>query len=66
MNTVYVLIMLWGGTWGDSGIAVVQQEFDSLQRCEYAMQELAKAHKSAGSGGSAGNMKLKAQGCFKK
>ncbi len=58
MNTVFILLMLWGGYSSQSGIAVVQQEFSSLETCEAARRTLERAHQGA--------MQLRAQGCFKK
>jgi len=63
MNTAYVLIMLWTGTYVDSGVAVVQQEFTSFQACEEARRFLATANKTSN---VSVVVKLHAQGCFKK
>lgn len=60
INTLYILIMLWGGTTTQSGIAVVQQEFYSFEACETARKTLEKAHYTSY------GMNLRAQGCFKK
>ena len=60
MKTVFVLIMLWGGNTNQSGIGVVQQEFNSWEACEYARIHLS-SHTD-----TFGGMKLRSQGCFKK
>lgn len=59
-TTIFVLLMLWGGETYQSGIGVVQQEFNSKESCDAARLVLEKAH-VRGSG-----MTLKAQGCFRK
>jgi hypothetical protein len=58
MSTVFVLIMIFGGA-SQSGFAVVQQEFNSLETCEAARASLATAHDRMYAG-------LKAHGCFRK
>jgi hypothetical protein len=58
MNTVYVLIMIFGGSTSQSGYATVQQEFSTPERCEAARKALAERH--------GGNFTLRAQGCFQK
>lgn len=40
MNMVFVLIMIIGGVTQDAGIAVVQQDFSSLQNCESARKTI--------------------------
>lgn len=59
-STVFVLLMIWGGNTNQSGIAIVQQEFISMESCEAARKVLEKAN------GNGLGMRLRAQGCFKK
>ena len=62
MNTVYVLLMIFGGSTSQSGYATVQQEFTSQERCETARKELASKHATD----SGRNFTLRVQGCFLK
>ena len=59
MNTIYVLLMIWSTSTSQGGVAVLHQEFNSLEACEAARKEMAKAHYSYAAA-------LRAQGCFKK
>ena len=59
-TTIFVLLMLWGGESSQSGMTVVQQEFNSMESCEAARKVMEQAH------GKGHGMKLRAQGCFKK
>lgn len=61
-STVFVLIMIFGGSTSQSGYATVQQEFTSFERCEAARKALAARHGTD----LAGNFTLRAQGCFQK
>lgn len=61
MSTIWVLLMLWGASNHQSGIAVVQQEFTSWEACERARKAMAAAHDIPDIA-----MKVRAQGCFKK
>lgn len=58
MSTIYVLIMIWGGSTSQSGLAIVQQEFDTYERCEIARKYLV--------GNNTRPSLLRSQGCFKK
>jgi len=58
---VYILIMLWTTGASNGGVAVVQQEFLSLAKCEAARDVLSKAHDVRGI-----TPMLRAQGCFPK
>lgn len=62
MNTVFVLIMIFGGSTSQSGYATVQQEFTTLERCEAARKTLTALHATD----RAGNFTLRAHGCFQK
>jgi len=58
MTTVYVLIMLWGASTSQSGMMQVTQEFNGKEKCEAAMNHLAK--------GASNYMVLRSRGCFPK
>jgi hypothetical protein len=58
-NGIFVLLMLWGTSSSNGGLAVVQQEFSSREKCEAAREVLIKAHNGSSS-------VLRAQGCFQK
>jgi hypothetical protein len=59
---IYVLIMIFGGASSQSGYATIQQEFNTMERCESARKFLAQRHEK-----DTGNtFTLQAQGCFEK
>lgn len=58
-KSMYILILIFGGFSSQSGYAVIQQEFYSLERCEAARVEIAKAHNGF-------PVILRSQGCYKK
>lgn len=60
-STIFVLMMLWGGTTINSPILLVQQEFSSLETCEAARKAMASADQKGYY-----NLVVSAQGCFKK
>jgi hypothetical protein len=62
MNTVFVLIMIFGGNSSGSGYATIQQEFSTLEKCEHARKTLATIHNNNNTGYSV----LRTQGCFAK
>lgn len=59
-ETVFVLLMVFGHHRG--GVAVIQQEFTSLERCEAARKHLEKAVEP----GLSTLTLVRSQGCFKK
>ena len=63
-TTVFVLLMLFGGTTTQSGMMVVQQEFNSFESCEAARIHIVSSVFNDYS--SSYSMRLRAQGCFKK
>ncbi len=46
MQTVFVLLMVIGGATWDAGLASIQQEFSSLERCEAAQKSMEESLKS--------------------
>lgn len=67
-STIYILIMLWAGASHNSGMTVLQQEFNSLEACEIARKHLEKSHRSVDGtyNNSDGRITVRTQGCFKK
>lgn len=68
MNTVYVLIMLFGGSTSQSGMMNIQQEFNSYENCEIARKHILKVHPidSNGDYKKYHSIYVQSQGCFKK
>lgn len=61
MNQIFVLIMIFGGSTGQSGLATLTQEFSSQATCEAARKTiLAEAMKKDD------YMRMRFQGCFAK
>lgn len=57
-TTIFVLIMIFGGSTSKSGFAVITQEFNSFETCEKARIHLEKSQTDT-------NL-LRSQGCHKK
>jgi hypothetical protein len=57
-TTIFVLIMIFGGSPPQSGFAVITQEFNSFETCEQARKHLEKSQTSV-------NV-IRSQGCHKK
>lgn len=60
MNTVHVLIMIFGGGALYAPPIVVKQEFSSYNNCMYAMRNVATAHREWD------NLALRSKGCYPK
>lgn len=60
-NTIFVLIMIFGGSTTQSGMSALSQEFNSSEACMAAEQTLRRAAVQ-----QSDNVRLRISGCFKK
>ena len=60
MNTIFILIMVLGGTTTQSGLTTINVEFSTQKACENARLAIEKTHSFDK------NVPIKIQGCFSK